>query len=419
MGQSIIFETKRTDLAANTKQTDEQTELDKSSSLLDKIDVLFQIYFRKAFQNDAGRKDREFRLFTGLPLKPYNERETIRTELVPGRVWGFEQEQGFFNVSVNTRMTAIKLESGGLWVHAPVAPTIECMELLNSLGPVEHIVLPTTALEHKIFVGPFSKNYPDAKVWVAPDQWSWPINLPLNFKVDGFLESDKTFPWSNEIEYELFQPPILGLGPANEVAFFHKATKSLLLTDLLISIPKDPPAIIPDAALAESSVEEGEEPPSVIDQEVRRTGWSKMALQILFFGPANPNTFNVVSEIPLVAPVSRTLVLERIPDSVVDWINRITKWDIQQVIPCHFSAPVKANSQDIKDAYSFAYKLVEPSSEDIMSSTNEEQSPVNPFEQFFKKLTGSGENNVQRKLKDPIMFSEQDMERINSVRNQL
>lgn len=28
-----------------------------------------------------------------------------------------DQPQEFFNVSVNIRMTAVKLEGGGLWVH--------------------------------------------------------------------------------------------------------------------------------------------------------------------------------------------------------------------------------------------------------------------------------------------------------------
>ena len=28
-------------------------------------------------------------------------------------------------------MTVIKLASGGLWVHAPVAPTAECVRLLK------------------------------------------------------------------------------------------------------------------------------------------------------------------------------------------------------------------------------------------------------------------------------------------------
>ena len=35
-------------------------------------------------------------------------------------------------------------------------------------GEVEHIVLPTFAVEHKQFVGPFSRAFPRAKVHVAP-----------------------------------------------------------------------------------------------------------------------------------------------------------------------------------------------------------------------------------------------------------
>ena len=56
-------------------------------------------------------------------------------------------------------------------VHAPIAPTDECIALLNELNaPVEHIVLPTTLFEHKIFVGPFQRRFPDATVFIAPDQ---------------------------------------------------------------------------------------------------------------------------------------------------------------------------------------------------------------------------------------------------------
>lgn len=42
-----------------------------------------------------------------------------------GSLWLFEQEQalGFSNVTTVVRMTVIKLKSGGLWVHAPIAPT--------------------------------------------------------------------------------------------------------------------------------------------------------------------------------------------------------------------------------------------------------------------------------------------------------
>ena len=47
------------------------------------------------------------------------------------------------------RMRSVK----GLFVYAPVAPTQECLDLLQELvelhGEVRHIVLPTVAVEHK------------------------------------------------------------------------------------------------------------------------------------------------------------------------------------------------------------------------------------------------------------------------------
>lgn len=92
-----------------------------------------------------------------FPLGPFFNRKTIRTELERNSVWLFEQPQGLglSNVTANVRMTVIRLEAtGGLWVHAPIAPTAECVKLLKELGaPVEHIVLPTFAYEHKCFMG--------------------------------------------------------------------------------------------------------------------------------------------------------------------------------------------------------------------------------------------------------------------------
>ena len=55
-------------------------------------------------------------------------------------------------MSVNIRMMAVRLEGGGLWIHAPVAPTQECVRLLEELGEeIRFIVLPTTAVSAPIF----------------------------------------------------------------------------------------------------------------------------------------------------------------------------------------------------------------------------------------------------------------------------
>lgn len=63
----------------------------------------------------------------------------------------------FGQININQRMTVVKLQGGGLWVHSPVAPTLECMELLEELvamhGDVKYIVNPTYAVEHKVRLG--------------------------------------------------------------------------------------------------------------------------------------------------------------------------------------------------------------------------------------------------------------------------
>ena len=65
-------------------------------------------------------------------------------------MWMFEQPIGFLNITVNIRMTVVKLADGGLLVYNPIAPTGECLRELEALGVVRHIVLGSTALEHKV-----------------------------------------------------------------------------------------------------------------------------------------------------------------------------------------------------------------------------------------------------------------------------
>jgi hypothetical protein len=55
-------------------------------------------------------------------------RNTPNCQVVKGQVWTFDQTQSLdvFEVFTPVRMTVIKLKSGRLWVHAPVAPTGAC-----------------------------------------------------------------------------------------------------------------------------------------------------------------------------------------------------------------------------------------------------------------------------------------------------
>ncbi|XP_021769921.1 uncharacterized protein LOC110734179 [Chenopodium quinoa] len=321
--------------------------------------------------------------FTGFPfpLGPFLNRRTIRTEIVKDSIWSFEQEQalGFSSVSTNIRMTVIKLKSGGLWVHAPIAPTKECIQLVKELGaPVEFIVLPTFAYEHKIFVGPFSRKFPRAQIWVAPRQWSWPLNLPLEFfgifRSKTLQDEDLSTPWSDEIEQKVLSSPEVGIGPYVEVAFYHKRSRSLLVTDAVIFVPRQPPDCISKESLLASAknglavkiLSKGKEVPNepVVDNSMnRQKGWERMVLQILFLGPSNllePNaTFTQMSQKLIVSPIVKTLVFSKVPEKVRDWIDRIARdWKFQRIIPAHFAAPIKASRSEFLAAFSFLDDLL-------------------------------------------------------------
>jgi hypothetical protein len=276
-------------------------------------------------------------------------------------------------------MTVIKLKSGGLWVHAPIAPTKECVQLIKELGaPVEYIVLPTFAYEHKIFVGPFSRKFPKAQVWVAPRQWSWPLNLPLEFfgifRAKIIKDRDLSTPWAEEIEQKVLSSPEVGIGPYVEVAFYHKRSRTLLVTDAVIFVPRKPPSSISNESLLASAknglavkiLSKGKDIPNdpVVDNpNTRQKGWERMVLQILFLGPSNllePNaSFARMSQKLIVSPIVKTLVFSKVPEKVRDWIDEIARdWRFKRIIPAHFEAPINAGRSDFLAAFGFLEDLL-------------------------------------------------------------
>src|SRR4028118_2277386 len=131
-------------------------------------------------------EDWSWSFWPAVPLYPYGRRRTLRQEVVKDTIWTFDQIQGILYTVVPIRMTVVKLDVGGLLVYAPVAPTPECIRLVKELvavhGEVKYILLTTVSgIEHKVFVGPFARCFPQAQVFVAPQQWSFPVNLPLSW----------------------------------------------------------------------------------------------------------------------------------------------------------------------------------------------------------------------------------------------
>ncbi|MBD2203125.1 DUF4336 domain-containing protein [Calothrix sp. FACHB-1219] len=338
-----------------------------------------------------------------LPIYPFGNRRTIRKEVVKDTIWTFDQIQGIFYVVVPIRMTVVKLEAGGLLVYAPVAPTAECIRLVNELvaehGEVKYIILPTiSGLEHKVFVGPFARCFPQAQVFVAPSQWSFPLNLPLSWlglpaKRTQILPADsQKTPFADEFDYAILGPIHLGPGKFAEVAFFHKRSHTLLLTDTILSVPEEPPAIVqldPYPLLFHAKESAGD---IVVDNQAnRRKGWQRISLFALYFQPSALDVISFAQTLRdaikapersqkayfglypfkwqpdwqrsfaalsgdgrlFVAPILQTLILNRAPKETINWANKVASWDFHWIIPCHFDSPIKAEPYQFRQAFSF------------------------------------------------------------------
>jgi hypothetical protein len=345
--------------------------------------------------------DRAWPLWPLLPIYPFGQRQTLREEVVPGQIWTFDQLQGILYVVTPIRMTVIKLRSGGLLVYAPVAPTPECVTLMEELiaqhGAVQHIILPTVSgLEHKVYVGPFARRFKTAQVWVAPHQWSFPLNLPLSWlglpigRTKRLSETDA--PLQEEFSYAILGPIDLGLGPFEEVAMLHHDSGTLLVTDAVLAIPEEPPAIVstaPQALLFHARDHASDRPQDTYANQIK--GWQRIALFSFYFRPDRAQVTSFKTALKdakaagdrsrrgyfglfpfqwqpdwetsfqalrrngelIVAPILQVLILNRAPKETLEWADRIAQWSFQRVIPCHLQSPVETTPAAFRQAFVF------------------------------------------------------------------
>lgn len=344
-----------------------------------------------------------------VPIYPYRKRRTLRREVVANTIWTFDQMQGILYTVVPVRMTIVRLESGGLLVYSPIAPTRECIRLIRELeaehGAVRYILLTTSSgLEHKVFVPPFARQFPQAQVFVTPHQWSFPFNLPLNWlgfprdRTQLLPAASSLAPFGDEFDYELLHID-LGRGCFEEVACFHKASRTLLVTDTVLSVPDEPPAIVQlDPYPLLFHARDRASDPLINTEANRRKGWHRIALFAVYFQPDTLKTTSLGQAIrealkasdrslkgylglfpfdwqagwersfealrgngrPFVAPILQTLILDQSPQTVLDWAERVSRWPFERIIPCHFDAPFTATPAQFRQAFSVLKSSSQP-----------------------------------------------------------
>ena len=335
-----------------------------------------------------------------LPLYPYGRRRTLVRELIPGRVWSFEQLQGVWYVAVPIRMTVLRLDRGGLLLYAPVAPTAELLAAVRTLeerhGPVCTIVLPTSSgLEHKLPVPAMARAFPQAEVWVSPAQWSFPVALPLPWlgfpagRTRVLFEDGE--PHAEQLAWCPLGPLDLGLGSFLEVACLDRASGCLLVTDALVSLPAEPPAIfdLDPTPLLFHARERGDQPLRDTP-ELRRRGWRRLLLFANYLRPAPldvpplpevlrqalaPGCRDPRSHFGLypfrwrpeweaeaaaltdppggrlqVAAVLERLVFPRQRQPLLRWIRELAgQGEARWLVPAHYEAPLPISPEQLRD----------------------------------------------------------------------
>lgn len=135
----------------------------------------------------------------------------------------------FYGFPYPTRMAVARLSDGSAWVWSPVALTDELARAVEAVGPVRNIVTPNKI--HHLFLGAWSDRWPNARVHASPGLSR--RKPELRFDAELGDEPDPT--WATDIDQVIFH----GSVAMQEVVFFHRASRTAIICDLIQRHPAD------------------------------------------------------------------------------------------------------------------------------------------------------------------------------------
>lgn len=142
---------------------------------------------------------------------------------VAGQIWLCPYPIRLAGTRFEARMTVIRLASGQLLLHSPCHITSALAQEISSLGSVAHIVAPGNF--HHLYAATAQAAFPTAKTWICPGIEKKNPGL----RYDGQLGDVAPAAWIDEIEQVL----VRGTRIMREVAMFHRASRTLILVDLI------------------------------------------------------------------------------------------------------------------------------------------------------------------------------------------
>ncbi|MGR3805324.1 DUF4336 domain-containing protein [Marinibacterium profundimaris] len=139
----------------------------------------------------------------------------------------------FYGVPFSTRATVIRLRSGNIWVHSPTRLTESLRAEVAELGPVRHLVAPNWI--HYAYLTEWQAAFPGVTTWAAPGVARRAQAKGMELHIDHRLGQDAPDDWAGEIDQMIVE----GSSTHREAVFFHHATRTLILTDLIENFERE------------------------------------------------------------------------------------------------------------------------------------------------------------------------------------
>jgi len=134
----------------------------------------------------------------------------------------------FFGFPYPTRMAVARLSDGSAWVWSPVALTEELADEVQAVGPIRHIVSPNKI--HHLFLKEWADLWPDARVYAPPGL----ARRKPELRFDAELGDEPDPAWAADIDQVIFR----GSLAMEEVVFFHRASRTAIICDLIQRHPE-------------------------------------------------------------------------------------------------------------------------------------------------------------------------------------
>jgi hypothetical protein len=126
-----------------------------------------------------------------------------------------------------TRMVVVRLEGGSLLLWSPTALEENLRLQIDTLGAVGHLVSPNKL--HYAHIPVWKRAYPEAVAWASPGVRKRAASQGIGVSFGADLGEEPEPVWREDLDQIVFR----GSRLLEEVVFFHRKTRTVIVADLI------------------------------------------------------------------------------------------------------------------------------------------------------------------------------------------